>query len=112
MTPGNFLSDWLIHEVRGIYLKPLALIGNQMEWSCPAKRRGFKMQKKCLRNQQMAAEAIIFESKNPTSRTMWKLHALPFKFLAHPSDNKQILFKERCRQEFHRMAVYCGSVLL
>ena len=24
----------------------------------------------------------------------------------------QSLFKERCRQEFHRMAVYCGSVLL
>ena len=21
MTPGNFLSDWLIHEVRGIYTK-------------------------------------------------------------------------------------------
>jgi len=60
----------------------------------------------------MAAEAIIVESKNPTSHSMWKLHALAFMFLAHPSDNKQNLFKERRRQEFHRLAVYCGSVLL
>ena len=28
------------------------------------------------------------ESKNPTSHSMWKLHALAFMFVVHPSDNK------------------------
>ena len=43
------------------------------------------------------------ESKNPTSHSMWKLHALAFMFDVHPSDTKQSLFKEICRQEFHRI---------
>ena len=36
----------------------------------------------------MAAGAIIVESKNLTSHSMWKLHALAFMFVVHPSDNK------------------------
>ena len=59
-----------------------------MELSC--RKTGFQNAIKVLaKSAQMAAGAIIVESsKNLTSHSMWKLHALAFMFVVHPSDNK------------------------